>query len=497
MKMNFIKNHIFLVILILLSILIIPAAYIFRTQPDETVLVRVGDKTITLQEFMRRSELTVRPGPFKSKKTTLNNLISEKILALEAESEMKSESDPLVAGTLKGIQEQLMRDHLFKEVAYNTVVLDTNEVAKIYKLSQREYEVEFYTTADKKLAQKMEVLLDSVPELSDQMFAELQQMAGKKPVHTVNYKDQDDDVIREVLYSQPMAPGTVIGPLRLSNGEYIIMKVLNWVEYPVIGMEAQQVHWNKVKEKLHQIKANEAWRSYQTQVMKGKNVEFDPEVFANLSRLAMETYLNTDTSDSLRAPINDIPLAGSALDPAAPFFTLDNKVWTIGDFKKALLSHPLVFRTRYIDRNNFRKHFRLAIGDMIRDHFLTGEAYDKSLDRSEDIQQTVEMWRDALHAMRKKQEIIADAVTRGLVKREDKSGMSRYWEEQVRILQDKYSGSIQINTGLLDTISLTRVDLIAMKPGVPYPMAVPTFPTLIASDNLDYIEQGKRQVNVN
>jgi hypothetical protein len=69
----------------LFSAVVVLASAPARSQPDERILARIGDKQISVKEFLERSELTVRPGPFKNKNISLNNLISEKILALEAE----------------------------------------------------------------------------------------------------------------------------------------------------------------------------------------------------------------------------------------------------------------------------------------------------------------------------------------------------------------------------------------------------------------------------
>ena len=54
----------------------------------ETILARIGDKTISVNEFIRRAEHTVRPpycrgGHNLQKKIVLNSLIAEKLFTLE------------------------------------------------------------------------------------------------------------------------------------------------------------------------------------------------------------------------------------------------------------------------------------------------------------------------------------------------------------------------------------------------------------------------------
>lgn len=453
---------------------------------DEIILAQIGDKKISVKAFQRRSELTIRPSNFKSNKTTLNNLISEKILAIEAERQNSASLTPPMQSTLKGIREQLMRDRLYEEVALNKVQLDSHEVKNTYALSMREYELEFYTTPDKNLAQKIETKLNSAPELADQMFQEVAEILGKKPVQKVKYKDPDDEVIHEALFTRQLELGELIGPLKLGNGDFLMMRVLNWVDYPPVSDTEQQFRWNEVKEKIRQTKALKLWRSYRATVMNGKKIEFNEQSFKVLSDWAMKQYLSRDQKDSLNLQLPEIPPVEPQVDLEASLFTVDNILWTVADFKKELASHPLVFRTKYLTEQNFAKQLQLAIVDMMRDHYLTQEAYKKSLDDAEEINQTVAMWKDAFLADYQKTRFIQSAIQQGIIDENEKSAVLKYWESYVRDLQSKYSHSVSINYDELEKVKLSNIDFIAIRPGVPYPMAVPGFPTLIASDNLDY-----------
>jgi hypothetical protein len=460
-----------------------------KKQSDEIILAQIGEKEISVKEFLHRSELTIRPDNFKDKKTTLNNLISEKILAVEAESNGKLPDNPGLQATLKGIKEQAMRDKLYDKVAFKKVEVDSQEVRDAYHSSMREYELEFYTIQNTELAQKIIAVLDSVPELTDDIFKELEENVGRKPVHKVNYKDPDDEVIHESLFAKPLELGSVVGPLRVSNGDYILMKVLNWVDYPLISGQDQQARWKKVTEKIHRAKAGKLWHSYQANIMRGKRIVFEKQPFSILSNWAMNKYLSSNENDSLNFQLTEIPSNVPEINLETQFFTIDNKAWTANDFKKELMSHPLVFRTKYLNRDNFAEQFKLAILDMMRDHFVTQEAYQHSLDKSDDVRRTVQMWKDSYLAFSQQKSIINSALQQGIINENDDTGMRRYWESYLLRLQKKYSSSIRINYEALDKISLTNVDFFAIRPGVPYPIAVPAFPTLFLSENLDYAKR--------
>jgi len=460
-----------------------------ENQSNDTVLAKIGSKEITVREFLERSELTVRPNNFKDKYTTLNNLISEKILAIEAEQNNKLQNNPVFEGTLKGIKEQSMRDKLFKVIAADKVVLSNDEIKNAYRASMREYELEFYSFKNKELAGDIKSILDTVPRLTDELFKQLETKVGKKPVQKVSFKDPEDDAIHESLFSNPLDTGTVVGPLKLYNGDYIVMKVLKWVDYPLLGGEEQSTRWNKVKEKLHEIKARKLWLSYQTQLMKGKKFEFDKDSFNKIAELAMENYINTTVSDSLSNRLNDIPLPKTEIDPSAPFFTIDNKVWSVEDFKNQLISHPLVFRTKKMDKKNFKEQFKLAVVDMIRDYYLSQEAYAKSLDKDNGINKTVNIWKDSFLANVQMNDVIKSALDKGIISRDNNLGMLKYKESYLRDIQNKHGHLVWINYKELDKINLTTIDFVAARTGVPFPFATPNFPILIRSGNLDYAKK--------
>jgi len=458
----------------------------FSIENGNAVLARVGQKIITVRDFRERSEFTVRPQNFKDKNIVLNNLIFEKILALEAEQETKPAAHSGIQAMLDGMKEQQMRAQLYYEVAYNKVKLHSNDLKKAYTLSTREYELEFYRLPNKKFADKIQEAVNEEPKRADSLFKEVEELLGKKPVHKTKFDDSDDDAIHKALYTEALNPGKVIGPVKLGDDGYIVMKVLKWVDYPLISGEEQQARWNKVKDIVHLRKAEEQWRSYQASVMKGKRLVFDKHTFDLVSSWAMENYYFHKQNDSLNIHIAEIEGKKSEIDFNTPFFTLDKEAWTLEDFRKVLRTHPLVYRTTALDSTNFRTQFKLAVIDLMRDHYLTRAAYKRSLDKNENVKKTIEMWKDSFVATNKAKSIVDTGVAHGSVKRNDERGLSEFWNSQVITLQQKYGKSIWINHTLLNRLTVTRIDMIALQPGFPYPLEVPQFPTWIVSENLNY-----------
>ena len=460
-------------------------------QPSNKILARIGNKEITVEDFLYRSEFTVRPANFKNKNTTLNNLISEKILALEAEqSNTGLLQNAVFLGKLKGIKEQLMREKLYELKADDKVVLDSNEVYRKYKTSVREYEVEFYVVGNDSASEAIGETLGRYPGSTDSIFKSLENKIGKKPLKEVKYLDPDDENITEALFSSLLDTGTVVGPIKLYNGDHILMRVNNWKDEILLSGEDQRIRWNKVAEKIHQAKSLDLWDKYMLGVMKGKKIDYNEEVFFKLADLAYQYYLDTNQPiDSVELRLDEIPKLEEAVNQKSPFFTIDGDVWTVEDFKQELISHPLVYRARFRDQKSFNKQFLYAIADMVRDHYLNKEAYKLSLDTLEDINETVDIWRDAYLAIDEQKNILNSALEKGIIYNNDNIGKLKYWDSYLTSLQKRYSDSILVNYNEFNKIKLTKIDFVAFKPGAPFPSIVPGFPILISSENLEYIKR--------
>ncbi|MFO7446678.1 MAG: hypothetical protein R6W90_09935 [Ignavibacteriaceae bacterium] len=488
-KQKFIKKLLLTVYLKSVTILI-AAAFISgpvfsQDNPDDKILARIGSKEITVKEFLERCELTARPANFKDRYITLNNLVTEKILALEAEKDDRISENVILQRRIKGIKEQAMRDKLYDKIAFSKIKTDSAELENAYRASLREYEVEFYNIKSKELANDIETILDTIPELSDEIFRELERSIDKKPVKKVNFKDKDDDVILESLFSNIIDTGTVVGPLKLKNGTYILTKVLNWTDYPLFGMQEQAEQWERVKQTMHEIKARKIWLAYQTELMKDKRFEFDKNSFNALADAAMQYYIGKPEDGSLNLTLQELP-GSTNIPPDAPFFTVNNEVWSIRDFKAEMISHPLIFRTKHLDENNFKRQFQYAVVDMMRDYYLNQEAYKLSLDNSDEINKSVNTWKDSFFAVAEMNKVIQTALTEGIIHSDNNMEMLKYKESYISNIQKKYNDLVSINFEEFEKISLTNIDFMAMRPDVPFPNATPSFPLLIRSDNLEY-----------
>ena len=468
--------------------------------PDDA-LIRVGDKYITAKEFLYRGEFTPHPNYPKHdrnvEKILLNNLITEKLFVLEHGEESELAQNVNFQRYIKGIKEQKMRQELFFKEAFNKVELDSSDIDKRMILSQREYDLEFYRISSDSVARALRDRVEANPDRAVEIFDNAWDTEDR-PTWSVKWKDPDHVNIHEALYSGPLAQDSVIGPIPLDHGDWIMMKVVDWNDALLFGGFEAELRRKEVIEKTTMNKATLAWDAYMRDVMKGKSIEFDPDVFMKLADLtySLETAQDDAEKESVfqrfwqeedsTLTVADLPTEEAFLQQ--PFFVIDGVAWTVRDFRIAVASHPLVYRKKTADRGEFYKQFRIAIADLIRDHYVTQEAYEAGLDEATSVQREVELWHDAMIAsyerdqtLKRVGESIPDTVAT-----ERQRKLRAAFNDYLAELKSKYHDDIEVNMEEFEKLELTDTQLFVMQNQVPYPIAVPSWPMFSTENSLDY-----------
>lgn len=472
-------------------------------ESPEKILVTIGEKNISVDEFIRRTEFTLRPifpghTPDQLKKIYLNNLMIEKMFSLEAQRRNRHTEDASFQALIKGITEQAMREQLFYLEAFNKAKPDTNEIKEIYPLAGREYDVEFLVINDEELARHILSAKNASSDSLKMIFDKIQQAAGKTDKQTVKYRDPENLAIHEALFSEPLKPGSIIGPIWLENDVSMIMKIINWKYKPAISSENVQIRWNQVAEKMTQNKAAHLWREYCLKLMNGKSIRFEKTTANKIAGLFYEIKVKSANTQkmALSEPFRQNAENTFALDGIndmasimdVPFFSIDGETWTVRDFRNELMSHPLVFRTQELTVKNFKEQFKHAIADLVRDRYLTNEALKKSLDQNYKVVRTREMWNDSYCAFKFRDELLAEAMKNGTVDGTDNLEKIKFLNGYIESLQKKYSDKIAINNNELMKIHVTDVNMFVTQPNMPIQVVVPDFPQFTSDYLPDYVK---------
>jgi hypothetical protein len=485
---------------VLLTVLLVVCA---KKERKDDILAIVGDRVITTDEFIRRAEYTVRPPYCKrdsniDKQIILNSIIAEKLYAFEA-----GDDNPLTRNTafqayIRGRKEQFMRKILFARIVDKKIKTDTYELNKRYRLAGRKYHVA-YCSIGRDVAQfvKVQQTKSFQTDLFDTVYRKAGGM-GPAPERTVSWESHEIQVVHQALFSEPLFKNQVIGPIQVDRDQFMMLKVLGWIDRPAVTSSDVQRRNNKVYEDWEREKSEAIWNDYVFDLMKSKRLDFDRDTFEKMAELFRPMYvrsnpktlpfMNPETVQE--TPHSVVDSVGIELKKQnfedQPFFTFDRKTWTVADFMRIYASHPLVFRKSKFSNSEFPEQFKFAVADLMRDQIINRKAYDKGIDQSPSVQAHTHMWQDALIAKYQQytylQSKTADKISAANIGRILDDYLNPYSDS----LFIKYSERIRINIPVFEDIKLTRIDMITLNQNVPYLETVPPFPILTNKIRLNY-----------
>jgi hypothetical protein len=271
--------------------------------------------------------------------------------------------------------------------------------------------------------------------------------------------------------------------------------VKGWTDHVAITEKQITDRWNSVNEELTREQADEHYDNYIMRLMRGKTIQFEPNTFKKFVEYIAPRYLASKKENEktildelyLRLPqenpeTEDIERNLNELH-GAPLFTIDEKVWTVDDVVNEMECHPLVFRNKNLHKSNLLKQLKLAIVDMVRDRYLTQEAYTRGFDRYPMVAHYTEMWHDAILGLWKRNAYLTSG---GIHDDGQIDIIKKYLNPYVDSLRRKYNNYTEINVNEFNKIELTGIDMFVQENNVPFSVFVPTFPQLTTHQWLDY-----------
>jgi hypothetical protein len=474
-----------------------------KTKSDEAILVRIGDKTtISVNEFIRRAEYIPRPdycrqNSYIQKKIVLNSLIAEKLLALEAGEDNPVAKDEEFQLFIKGRKEQAMRQWMHHQDATSKVVLDPAEIKRAFELAGREYKISYFSSSDTALVNRVKQQVVTQHEAFKDVYYHV---TGDTllPQKEVSWASPDDFKVHDALFAAPLKIGQVLPPIKTTEGDYLFIKINGWSDDMVVTEKQLQERLDNITEKLTQQHSAEIWNQQVAEIMRGRRMDIDPAVFKRISQLFYSIYFRTDEErreqladkiwsvedQEMRKVLQNLP---DEQFQKQPFFKVGDEVWTVADFQKSLISHPLVFRERRMPSNQFDEQFRLAIADLVRDEYVTREAYKRGYDRADVVERDAAIWRDAYLALYQRTKYLKSVGETRNFNKYYHQILQEHLNPYVRELEKKYDKKVELDFDAFEKISLTSIDLFVKQPDQPFKYVTPNFPILTSDHLIDYI----------
>ena len=453
------------------------------------ILAIVGDRIITSKDFLQRSEYTIRPDYCKGdlyqhKKIILNNLIAEKLLAIEIEESGVETINTGASAFLKGRKEQSMRQLLYFKEGYSKSTITDEEIARYFKMAGRTYEISHFSFPGGAFLDSVNSALKANISFDDIYRSNFD---NNIPTRSVQWEDSNHPLVDDILFNQPVSKNQVIGPLLIEDGSFVIMKINGWTDRMAMTDRAVQERHENVVNTLKERRGVEIYKKFIANVMRGKEVVFNREVLITYADAISDRYFRSkeEKESAISSALfnSDDFLTLEDIKPMSDefsglsLFKLNGKEWKIRDFEDEIMSHPLVFRKKKMNIGEFTDQFRLAIIDFIQDKYLTEKAYELSLDTSFEVVQSANLWKDSFLAYQS-----------SLLLQQNESNEKRYilMKPIIDKLQEKYDKSIFINTDLFEKIKISKVDMFVTQNNVPYPVVVPNFPSYTDDSYLNY-----------
>ena len=191
------------------------------------ILAKVGDRLITSKDFLQRAEYTIRPDYCKGdlyqhKKIILNNLIAEKLLALEVESSGVKTINDGAASFIKGRKEQSMRQLLYFKEGYSKANLNKDEINHFFNMAGRTYQISHFSFPGGAFLDSMKSALSSGVSFEDIYKANFNDSI---PSREVKWEEPNHDLISDALFKNSVAKGDIVGPFQMEDGSFIILKI--------------------------------------------------------------------------------------------------------------------------------------------------------------------------------------------------------------------------------------------------------------------------------
>jgi hypothetical protein len=364
-----------------------------------------------------------------------------------------------------------------------------------FKLTGRTYEIAYFTMKDSSEAGHVQQKLDQGLSFTE-IFQQLEGI-NEIPRREVSWSAPEHEAVHTVLFSEPLFKDQVIGPVKIENNFYLMIKILGWIEQKVLSDSEIRKRLDDVKKKLKERQASTRFREYIHGIMAGKKIDFAKDTFHKLVNILGSVYMKTKNAgiltfnrrfediDSNKINFDDLEInINKILDLS--LLHIDNEIWTVGDLKKEMILHPLVFRKNRFSKSEFAEQLKLAIVDMIRDRYITKEAYKKGYHEVAKVQRDASMWYDYYNSVYQKYKFLESL---GKSKHFDKDYLHIIEQDlnpYIHQLQQKYKDIIEIDIELIEDVKLTGVDLFVVKKNVPFPAVVPPFPFLTTDHQLPF-----------
>lgn len=371
-------------------------------QNDNTkVLAKVGNKTITLQEFRERYELTPQIGRQNKnrdeylKEELLYSMIAEKLWSIQSEN-LDMDTSEVMRYTFDALQKMYWRDALYTEEVKNKAVIDPKEYLVARSRSAWNLKTKYlYSESKEGIDSLYNILNNGFP--FDSLLAYRPEYSLQHEAYIVTFGKMEK-FVEDTLYN--LKVGNFSVPLKSPEGWYIFK--IDGIEQNLITDEKQAKALEKNIKQIVEARATaKSFNAFVNPFFANMNVNADGEIFWSLSNRIIRKLNERKTTANIKDGEN-VALTEEDYNSILKEIPSDTLNAIFIKFQKEPVNlrvflHDFFFEGFYsnnLEPNIIRAKLNSRVKMFIEKELLAREAYKRNLNNTEDVKHFLNMWRD-------------------------------------------------------------------------------------------------------
>lgn len=440
-----------------------------KSKPPEDVLAVVGDKYVTIHDFVKRAEFTSRPAIARvnghsGNRALLEMLIAEKLVALEAERLRFNQRNDFQT-QLRFIESQAALRELYEDEVLSKVEVSEEQILQAFDRMHKTLSIKFFYSHKQEDAERFRELVDQ----NDSFDAAMRFKFGQE-VSEENYTAQltwgeVDAALENTAYSLELHE---VSPVIETTRGYFVIQLVNVIVNPLQTEGELLQKRNGITKIIRTRTADVQSSRFVRDFMKDKKLVIKGPIFAALCRgIEKHVKFSEDTTAALEMlPQESVSLSSNSLIEFwdEPLVTFTGGSYTLGDIVEGLRQRNIPLDKRSPAR--LRKTLSNDIFALARDKLLAQEGYRRSLQKRAGVRDDLRLWGD--HFLYR---LLAEEM--GL-----KHDNPRVIEFSQGLRELQYAFPAEVDTARLRTIQLTEIPVLAVRPGQSNQLVVPPWPVL-------------------
>jgi len=370
-----------------------------KVDSEEVVVARIGNDAITVGEFRRNYEFGLphlKKGSDR-KGSYLDFMIKEKILSLEG-YRLNLDNSERVQQLESELLDELLVEELFIKEVHDKIKISPDDIRKAVNKSKVSWKLRYWVEPNPDYA-------NSVCQAMRQRgySAVLEDIMKSNPEVDLKPKDFETDYITwleappEMLEAIKDLPiGEISDPIKL-NGVYFIFQILDIRRKGILENEYADKA-ESFKQILFYRQVAEDAQRFVSEFMIPKNVTTKGDAFITLADGLAEWKIKDknkrkDFLEAIKhADETEPSLSKLKKDLKKNLVSFEGGKWTMEDFIKRLSTKAVKIEPE--NKNQFRSQLNQEIALEVRNHFFIKEAKKRNLQKSNNVQKQLMVWRD-------------------------------------------------------------------------------------------------------